>query len=114
MIAFLMGLATVTPHALQALIQHGTARVYDVNSAASWREARVPGARHLDPQSYAAADLDAAIGATLVFYCSGPLCRKAPTAARRARQMGFRDVRVLSAGIRGWLDAGLPVESGTA
>jgi rhodanese-related sulfurtransferase len=48
----------------------------------------------------------------LVFYCSNPLCRKAPTAARRARKMGYTNVHVMSAGINGWLAAKLPTESG--
>jgi len=47
-----------------------------------------------------------------VFYCSNPLCRKAPSAARRAKQMGYTDVKVMSAGISGWLDAKLPTETG--
>lgn len=114
MIAFLMGLTTVAPKALHALLPRGAVHVYDVNSAPSWREARVPGARHLDPEAYAAADLGAATDAVLVFYCSGPLCRKAPNAARRAQRMGYADVRVMAAGMRGWLDAGLPVERGAA
>jgi len=39
-------------------------------------------------------------------------CRKAPQAARRATAMGDRHVLVMSSGIKGWLDAALPVESG--
>ena len=49
---------------------------------------------------------------SLMFYSSNPFCRKAPQAARRARQMGFSDVRVLSAGISGWVAAGMPTEPG--
>ena len=49
--------------------------------------------------------------AELVFYCSNPMCRKAPLAAKRARDLGYANVRVLSAGIQGWLNASLPVES---
>jgi rhodanese-related sulfurtransferase len=111
-IAFLMGLPTITPHALQALIEHDAVRICDVNSIASWRHARVPGARLLDPQTFTTNELDAPPHRTLVFYCSGPLCRKAPIAARRARRMGYADARVMSAGIAGWLGARLPVERG--
>ena len=52
--------------------------------------------------------------ATLVFYCSNPMCSKAPNAARRAQGWGYRNVRVMAAGIRGWLSAALPTESGEA
>ena len=36
--------------------------------------------------------------------------RKAPNAARRAKKLGHTDIRVMSTGITGWTDAGLPVE----
>jgi rhodanese-related sulfurtransferase len=70
-----------------------------------------PGALNL------ATDFDAAAlplerATPLVFYCSNPLCRKAPNAARRAEKLGYTDVRVMSAGIAGWLGAGLRVDSG--
>ena len=37
---------------------------------------------------------------------------KAPIAAKRAKRMGYEDVRVLSAGITGWVAAGLPTQAG--
>jgi rhodanese-related sulfurtransferase len=62
--------------------------------------------------AYSANDLPADKDATLVFYCSNVLCRKAPNAARRAESMGYRRVQVMSAGINGWLNENLPTESG--
>ena len=72
----------------------------------------MPGAVNLDPVTYASGDLPSDRNALLVFYCSNPWCRKAPNAARRAGAMGYGNVRVMSAGIKGWLGAKLPVESG--
>jgi rhodanese-related sulfurtransferase len=112
MIALLMGLRTISPQDLQALIDRHAVTAIDVNVRSSWLSAHVPGALTLDPQSYTAADLPANLDGTLVFYCSNPWCRKAPNAARRAKTFGYRDVRVMSAGISGWLDAGLPTEPG--
>lgn len=112
MFAKLMGLKTVSPSELHRLMQDVPVTVVDVNSPQSWKQARVPGARNLDPLSYAERDLPAEKGSTLVFYCSNFLCRKAPNAARRAEQMGYDDVRVMSAGISGWLGAKLPTDSG--
>ncbi len=112
MIARLMGLKTVTPAALQGRTQSERIAIFDVNSRASWLQARVPGASHLDPETFLESDLPAERDHALVFYCSNPFCRKAPLAARRALKMGFRDVQVLAAGITGWLAAGLPTESG--
>ena len=110
MFALLMGLPTVSPAAVLDLVRHGRASVIDVNAPARWAQAHVPGARNLDPERFAAGDLPPDRATTLVFYCSNPLCRKAPNAARRARRMGYRDARVMSAGINGWLAASLPVE----
>jgi rhodanese-related sulfurtransferase len=111
MMAFLMGLKSVAPDELLPLVRARAVTVIDVNSPERWRTAHVPGALNLDPHAYAREALPADPDAALVFYCSNPMCRKAPQAARRARSMGFANVRVLSAGSTGWVDGGLPVES---
>ena len=110
MMAFLMGLRSISPGDLLARVRERRVTVIDVNSRQSWEKAHVPGALHLDPLAWSEADLPADKQAELVFYCSNPMCRKAPTAARRAKAMGYANVRVLSAGIAGWLDANLPTE----
>ncbi len=112
MFARLMGLPTISPRDLHRRRQSEALHVFDVNARARWLAERVPGARHLDPASFAAVDLPADADAMLVFYCSGPLCRKAPNAARRAKALGWRNAHVMSAGISGWLGASLPTESG--
>lgn len=112
MIAQLMGLRVVSPSDLSGMIERGEADVFDVNAPQRWRDAHVPGARNLDPTQFEPAALPADKARPVGFYCSGPLCRKAPNAAVRARKLGHSDVRVLSAGISGWLAAGLPTESG--
>jgi rhodanese-related sulfurtransferase len=112
MIARLMGLKTVDPATLRRRMQSERIAIFDVNARGSWLGARIPGARHLDPGAFLESDLPAERDQALVFYCSNPFCRKAPLAARRAGKMGYRDIHVLSAGITGWLAAGLPTESG--
>jgi rhodanese-related sulfurtransferase len=114
MFALLMGLKTISPDGLHRLTQNpGQVSIIDVNSPESWSKAHVPGARNLDPAAYQDSDLPADKTAALVFYCSNPMCRKAPNAARRAKTMGYTNVQVMSAGITGWLAAKLPTESGT-
>ena len=110
MFAFLMGLKSVTPAELHRLVLDGQVMVIDVNSRQSWEKAHVPGALHVDPVAWTEADLPPDKQTGLVFYCSNPMCRKAPTAARRAKAMGHANVRVLSAGITGWIAAKLPTE----
>ena len=112
MFARLMGLKTIAPDALHRLMQNEQCAIIDVNSRSSWMKARVPGARNLDRADYKDSDLPADKNAVLVFYCSNPMCRKAPNAARRAKSIGYSNVHVMSAGISGWLSAQLPTESG--
>lgn len=113
MIALLMGLKTISPDELSQLIHKQQAPVViDVNSRQSWIKAHVPGALNLDPADYSQGDLPPDKESSLVFYCSNPMCRKAPNAARRAKKMGYGNVKVMSAGISGWLAAKLPTETG--
>jgi rhodanese-related sulfurtransferase len=112
MFARLMGLSVISPAALQQRMQHEPITIIDVNSRQSWLAGHVPGALSLDPLAYEEKELPADRNSMLVFYCSNLFCRKAPNAARRAKDMGYRNVHVMSAGISGWLNASLPTESG--
>jgi rhodanese-related sulfurtransferase len=112
--ARLMGLETISPRGLHRLMQDESVTAVDVNPRESWLAARVPRALSLDPAGFDEGDLPADRDVPLVFYCSSFMCRKAPRAARRAATMGYRHVRVMSAGISGWLQAALPTESGEA
>lgn len=108
----LMRLEPVSPGTLNEIRTNSRVTVLDVNARQSWVKARVPGALHLDPVEYVKNDLPADEESILVFYCSNPMCRKAPNAARRAEKMGYTNVKVMPAGISGWLTAGLPTEGG--
>ena len=112
MFALLMGVKSISPAALQQAMRSHAPTIIDVNSPQSWTRAHVPGAVNLDPNTYIETDLPHDKAASLVFYCSNSMCRKAPIAARRAKKFGYTHVRVLSAGITGWLSASLPTESG--
>jgi rhodanese-related sulfurtransferase len=111
MMAFLMGLKSVSPDEVQQLLEKRVATVFDVNSQQSWDRAHVPGAKHLDALGYTQDDLPVDKDADLVFYCGNPMCSKAPRAARRAKSMGYGNVRVMSAGISGWVAEKRPVEA---
>jgi rhodanese-related sulfurtransferase len=107
-----MGLKTISPGGLHEMLQSQSVTVVDVNSRQSWMKAHVPGAMNLDPASYNDSDLPPDKTANLVFYCSNPMCRKAPNAARRAKKMGYGNAMVMSVGITGWLASKLPTEAG--
>src|SRR5690606_29806475 len=72
MIAWLMGLKTISPAALHQKMQSGQIVVFDVNPPGSWINTRVPGARNVDPVDYKDTDLPADRASELVFYCSNP------------------------------------------
>ena len=112
MMARLMGLKVISPVELHRMIQEQKVTVIDVNSPQSWMKAHVPGALNLDPADYHDSDLPPDKESSLVFYCSNVLCMKAPNAARRAKKMGYGNVKVMSAGISGWLATELPTEAG--
>lgn len=107
-----MNLEAVSPSRLHEMITDDRVTVVDVNARQSWLKARVPAAIHLDPQAYTESDLPADKTSAVVFYCSNPMCRKAPKAARKAEKMGYTNVKVMSSGISGWVSTGFPVENG--
>lgn len=111
MLSRLLGIQSVSCDDVPALAADGKAWVIDVNAPARLSRGRVPGARVLDAAHFSRGDLPADPGTLLVFYCSNPMCPKAPMAARRARALGHANVRVMPAGIQGWLAAGLPVSA---
>jgi rhodanese-related sulfurtransferase len=112
MMALLMGVKRISCDELHRLLSGNCVEVIDVNEPARWASAHVPGARCLDPSAFTGNQLPPDKGRLLVFYCSNPMCRKAPLAARRASAMGHSDVRVMSAGMQGWLRSGFAVVSG--
>lgn len=114
MLATLMGLKSISCRDVSALLLDRRATVFDVNASSRWAVAHVPGASSLDPVQFGETDLPVDKHAILIFYCSNMLCRKAPTAARRAKAMGYTSVRVMSAGIQGWISERLPVEGAGA
>ncbi len=110
MFAMLMGLTSATCTEVSTMLDQPDTVIIDVNARDRWERAHVPGAVHLDHATLCKKDLPLRRQTRLVFYCSGPMCRKAPLAARRAKALGYPNVRVMVAGIAGWLDARLPTE----
>jgi rhodanese-related sulfurtransferase len=89
----------------------GQVSIFDLNSHINWRSGHLPGALHIKPELFSQTDLSEDTSAEIVFYCSDPLCRKAPNAAKKASSMGFTNVKVMSAGISGWISDGYPIEN---
>ncbi len=107
----LMNLESISTEELKGICSNDNVHIYDMNDAMRWQQNHVPGAVNLDPENFTEQDLASDKDSTLIFYCSNPMCRKAPNTAKKVKGMGFNDVRVLSAGITGWMSDGYEVES---
>ena len=85
--------------------------VIDVNGAASYAKGHVPGAVDFASKGADLASvLPADKGALVVAYCGGPQCSAYKAAAKKAAELGYTNVKHLSAGKSGWLAAGEAVE----
>jgi rhodanese-related sulfurtransferase len=93
----------------------GKADVYfiDVNEPEIYERYHVPGATPVtseDIQRFLPHDKHG----TLIFYCAERRCFASHAAAREAIKLGYICVLVMPEGIFGWVNAGLPVEKGSA
>lgn len=96
---------------LKKAIAEKKVTVIDVNGAASYARGHVPGAINF---AEAKADLGSKLPADkstlIVAYCGGPSCSAYKAAANKASELGYTNVKHLSAGISGWLQAGEATE----
>lgn len=96
---------------LKTAISEKKVTVIDVNGSGSYAKGHVPTA-----VDYAAVSKDLASklpadkGALIVAYCGGPSCNAYQKAAKAAKELGYTNVKHLSAGISGWLQAGEATE----
>ncbi len=85
--------------------------VIDVNGSESYKSGHVPSAiNYADVQSNLASALPKDKDALVVAYCGGPACHAYTKAADAASKLGYTNVKHLSAGISGWLQAKEPTE----
>ena len=85
--------------------------VIDVNGATSYSKGHVPTALNFaEVKDSLASKLPADKGALVVAYCGGPSCSAYTRAANAAKELGYTNVKHLSAGISGWLQAGEATE----
>lgn len=88
----------------------GAATLIDVRSKEDWNAGRVRGAHHLERGEIEieieeqVPDLDQRI----ICYCGGG--SRSALVAENLQKMGYRNVRSMSGGFRGWRAAGLPTE----
>ncbi|MEI6713019.1 MAG: rhodanese-like domain-containing protein [Verrucomicrobiota bacterium] len=80
--------------------------VIDVNGSDSYKAGHIPSAlNYVDVKEKIASVLPAEKDALVVAYCGGPACNAYTRAADAAKNLGYTNVKHLSAGISGWLQA---------
>lgn len=80
--------------------------VIDVNGSESFKSGHIPSAVNFaDVKGSLASVLPKEKDALVVAYCGGPSCNAYTRAANAAAQLGYTNVKHLSAGISGWLQA---------
>jgi rhodanese-related sulfurtransferase len=85
--------------------------VIDVNGSASYQKGHIPGAIDFaSNQDNLASQLPKEKDALIVAYCGGPSCNAYQKAAKKAQELGYTNVKHLSAGISGWKKEGQPLE----
>ena len=92
---------------LQKAILAKKVAIIDVNGQGSFQNGHIPGAINFSSQKQALKKLLPSNKNTLIVaYCCGPSCRAYPLGAKAAAELGYNNVRHLSAGISGWKKSG--------
>jgi len=98
---------------VKALSESKKAVIIDVNGTESFKEGRVPGALNYEViKDKLARVLPADKNTPIVAYCGSPRCKAYRAAAEAAAKLGYTNVKHMSAGIKGWRDAGEKQDKG--
>lgn len=90
---------------LKAAIESKKVVLFDVNGSESYKKGHIPTAIDFDSTKDFAAALPKDKNALVVAYCGGPKCNAYQAAAKAAKKLGYKNVKHLSAGISGWVQA---------
>ena len=96
---------------LKKSIENKQVTVIDVNGTESFEKGHIPGAIDFEAsEEKLASVLPKDKNALIVAYCGGPKCMAYKQAAKKAKALGYKNVKHLSAGISGWKEAGEKTE----
>ncbi|HEY4240777.1 MAG TPA: rhodanese-like domain-containing protein [Kofleriaceae bacterium] len=109
-VATAKALPEVTVDQLDQLLSSHKATPVDANGDSTRkRMGVVPGAILLSDAD-STAGLPADKGSALIFYCGNTACKASHNAAEKAMTAGYTNVKVMPAGIAGWVQAGKKVQ----
>ena len=99
--------ADISIEDLQKAILAKKVAIIDVNGQKSFQNGHIPGAINFSSQKQALKKLLPSNKNTpIVAYCGGPSCRAYLRGTKAAAELGYSNVRHLSAGISGWKKSG--------
>ena len=88
--------------------------IIDANGTETWQKGHIPGAIDFAAsKDKLASVLPQDKSALVVAYCGGPKCKAYQKAAKAAKDLGYTNIKHLSAGISGWEKAGEKMEKGS-
>ena len=97
---------------VKAAIEAKKATLIDVNGSDSFKKGHVPSAIDFaSKKADLAKSLPADKGALIVAYCGGPTCGAYAAGAKAAKELGYTNVKHMSAGLSGWTGAGEKTEA---
>jgi len=97
---------------LKKAVEEKSVTVIDVNGSDSYKEGHIPTAIDYEKSgAELAKKLPEKKDALIVAYCGGPQCNAYKAAVKKAEELGYTNVKHLSAGISGWKAAGEKVET---
>lgn len=109
--AFAGNFADITIPELKKAITDKSVTVIDVNGTESYDSGHIPSAiDYTKNKATIEKSLPTDKGALVVAYCGGPKCGAYQAAAKKAKELGYTNVKHLSAGISGWKEAGEKTE----
>lgn len=99
---------------LREAVEAGAVTLVDALGGMYYEQQHLPGALPLvaDDVATLAQELLPDKGQAIVTYCSDVTCPNSQQVAGLLERAGYTSVRKYAAGIRDWVEAGLPVESG--
>jgi rhodanese-related sulfurtransferase len=104
--------ADISVKDVKAAADAKSAVIIDVNGPDSYKAGHVPGALNwTDIKSDLAAKLPADKSTLVIAYCGSPKCGAYAQAAKAAKELGYTNVKHMSAGIAGWKEAKMPTEA---
>ena len=99
---------------LKSAMASKSVTLLDVNGTDSYKQGHIPGAIDFTANKAKLASLlPKDKKALVVAYCGGPKCTAYQAAAKAAKDLGYTNVKHLTAGISGWESAGEKMEKGS-